>query len=184
MRDLILAGLLSASLLFLPSSAKAQERLRGRIDPSRVVALSGHVHPRARAEFDQGPVDPATPISNAILGLKLTPAQRADLEQFLVSQQNPASPDYRRWLTPDQFAARFGASQSDIDQTTAWLRSQGLVVESVANSRNWIAFSGTAAQVGGALHTEFHRFVSGGETHVANAIEPSVPEALAPMVSG
>lgn len=187
MRNLVVAGLLAASLFFLPP-AKAQRtvpsRLRVPLDPSRVVALSGHVHPRARAEFDQGPVDPALPVSNVILGLKLTAAQQTDLEQFVASQQNPASPDYHRWLTPDQFAARFGASQSDIDQTTAWLKSQGLVVESVSNSRNWIAFSGTAAQMGGALHTEFHRFVSGGETHIANATEPSLPVALAPLVSG
>jgi len=182
MRALSLAGLLSAGLLFLPA-AQAQ-RLRAPIDASRVVALSGHVHPLARAEFDQGPVDPSMQIPNVILGLKLSPAQQSDLEQFVASQQDPASPDYHRWLTPDQFATRFGASQSDIDQTTAWLRSQGLAVEAVSSVRNWVAFSGTAERMGSALHTEFHRYVSGGETHFANAIEPSVPEALAPLVSG
>jgi uncharacterized protein (TIGR03437 family) len=189
MRNLALAGLLGASLLFLPVTVRAQtrlpgSRLSGPIDASRMVALSGHVHPRARAEFDQGPVDPSLQISNVILGLKLTPAQQADLQQFLTAQQDPASPDYHRWLTPDQFAARFGAAQADIDQTTAWLRSQGLSVDTVSSVRNWIAFSGSAQSIGAALHTEFHRFVSGGETHFANAVEPSVPEALAPVVSG
>jgi len=194
MRNLSLAGLLGASLLFLPLTSRAQtrvpgpglagRRLSGPIDASRVVTLSGHVHPRARAEFDQGPLDPSTQISNVILGLKLTPAQQTDLRQFLAAQQDPASPDYHRWLTPDQFAARFGASQADIDQTTSWLRSQGLSVDTVSSARNWIAFSGTAQRLGAALHTEFHRFVSDGETHFANAIEPSVPEALATGVSG
>ena len=73
----------------------------------------------------------------------------------------------------DQFAARFGATQSDIDQTTAWLRGQGLTVQSVGNSRNWIAFGGTAEQVGRALHTQFHYFVNNGQTHFAAAMEPS-----------
>lgn len=36
----------------------------------------------------------------------------------------------------------------------------------------------------GAFHTELHKFVVNGETHVANASEPSVPEALAPVVRG
>lgn len=187
MRLAVLAGLLlGGGFLFLPSTATGQTptRLRGRIDPSLVVPLSGHIHPRARPEFDQGPLNPSTPISNVILGLKLTTAQQTDLEQFIASQQNPASPNYDRWLTPDQFAARFGAAQSDIDQITAWLRSQGLSVDMVSNSRNWIAFSGTAGRLGNALHTEFHRFVDAGETHFANATEPSLPEALAPVVSG
>src|SRR5579872_4879985 len=164
--------------------ANAQTRLRRPIDPARVVALSGHVNPRARAEFDRGPVDPSMPVPNVILGLKLTPAQQADLEQFLAGQQNPASLDYHRWLTPSEFAARFGASQADIDQTAAWLRSQGLTVETISQSRNWISFSGTADTVGRALHTEFHRYDIAGVSHFANAIEPSVPEAIATAVSG
>ena len=125
MKRLGLLGLLASGVAMLPA-ARAQ-RLAGPLDATRVVPLPGHVHPRARAEFDQGPVDPSTPIPHAVLGLKLTSSQQSDLEQLLAAQRNPASPDYHRWLTPDQFAARFGASPSDIDRTTAWLRSQGLL---------------------------------------------------------
>src|SRR5262249_15361733 len=39
-------------------------------------------------------------------------------------------------------------------------------------------------EVSRALHTSFHRFQVNGETHFANTAPPSVPEALADVVSG
>ncbi len=66
----------------------------------------------------------------------------------------------------------------------AWLTSQGLPVDRLGRGRNWIAFSGTAAQVSRALHTSIQRFQVDGETHFANISEPEVPEALAGVVDG
>jgi uncharacterized protein (TIGR03437 family) len=57
-------------------------------------------------------------------------------------------------------------------------------VNESGRGRNWIAFSGTAVQVSRALQTPIHRFQAGGETHYANTIDPSVPEALADVIGG
>jgi subtilase family serine protease len=57
------------------------------------------------------------------------------------------SPNYHHWLTPVQVGERFGASQRDIKGISGWLRSQGLRVDSIANGRMMIDFSGRAAQV-------------------------------------
>ena len=56
------------------------------------------------------------------LMLKPSAAQQADLNQFLHDQQAPGSPNFRKWLTPEQFADRFGVSQADIGKITGWLR--------------------------------------------------------------
>ena len=53
-------------------------------------------------------------------------AQQADLEALIAAQQNPASPLYHQWLTPDQFAARFGMAQSDIDEGADLASAAGL----------------------------------------------------------
>src|SRR5262249_38052177 len=52
--------------------------------------------------------------------------------------------------------------------------------------RQWIEFSGTAAQVELAFHTQMHRYADavGNRTHVANASDISIPQALAPVVAG
>ena len=111
-------------------------------------------------------------------------AQQSHLEQLLAAQQNPSSPDFHKWLTPEQFADRFGISGSDHSKVVAWLQSEGLTVNESARGRNWLAFSGTAGQVSRALHTEIHRYQANGATHVANSTDPAVPAALADNVGG
>jgi subtilase family serine protease len=175
------------SLLCLSESVLAQGPLKDRViqavDTSQVTAVRGNVHPLARPEFDQGRVDPSMPM-RATMTFKMTAAQQADLDALLAGQQERGSPDYQRWLTPEQFGSRFGLSQGDINKVTGWLESQGFHVENVPASRNMITFSGTAQQVESALRTEMHRYVVDGKAHYANGSDPSVPAALAEVVLG
>ena len=138
----------------------------------------------ARAEFDRGPLDPARKLGYVTIHLAPSPAQQQALEKLLEEQRDPTSPNYHNWLTPEQFADRFGASSTDLAKVAQWLQSEGLNIEHQARGRNWIAFSGTAQSVGRALGTEFHRYVVKGEEHFANATAPSVPAALDGIVSG
>ncbi len=68
--------------------------------------------------------------------------------------------------------------------STDWLTAQGFQVNHVAAGRTVIEFSGTAGLVRQALHTEIHRFAVNGEEHWANASDPQIPAALAPVVAG
>ena len=92
-------------------------------------------------------------INRAAMVFKLAPAQQADLEKLLAEQQDPRSANYRKWLTPEQYAARFGMSDGDLAQVSAWLKSQGLTVDGFSRGRTRVFFSGTAAQVESAFHT-------------------------------
>ena len=134
--------------------AAVEDRITQPTVESHRATLRGQVHPLARVADDRGPVDPALALSYCTLLLLPAPG----LEQFLSEQRNPRSPNYRRWLTPEQFADRFGASRNDIAKLTAWLESQGLQVNDIAQGRHWITFSGTAEQAARAFRTEFHRF--------------------------
>ena len=178
---LIAAGI--ALCIATPLLEAQPDRISNRIDGSRVVVLTRSISPNARAIDDQGVVDPSMEIAYATLYLKPSGAQQAALETLLAEQQDPASPNYRRWLTPEEYADRFGLSGGDITKLTAWLQSEGLTVNDVARGRRWIAFSGSAATAGAAFHTEFHRYLTGGENHFANATAPSIPEALADVVA-
>jgi len=115
---------------------------------------------------------------------KPSPSQEADLEQFLAQQQDRSSPNYHHWLTPEEYADRFGVSQDDLNQVAAWLEAQHLTVAAVARGRNWIAFHGAAQDVEGAFGTEIHRYEVEGKMHFANASAPSIPAALDPVVLG
>src|ERR1035441_4523875 len=96
--------------------------------------------------------------------------------------QDPASPDYRNWLTPEEYADRFGLSPDDFATVLSWLQAQGFSLDYVARARDWVGFSGTAGQVEKAFHTEIHRYTAGGETHYANATDPFIPADLEPVV--
>jgi subtilase family serine protease len=170
--------MLTAALYAQPS------RISSRIDSSRIIALAGHVPSRARPEFDQGPVAGAFPLSAVTIFLKPSASQQTSLQQLLAGQQNPASADFHKWLTPEQYADRFGVSQNDVNRITAWLQSQGVKAQRVARSRTWIEFSGTAQQVGQALHTQIHQYLENGQLHYANSTDPSIPAALSDMVLG
>jgi uncharacterized protein (TIGR03437 family) len=168
-----------------PAALRAQEnRITGPIDRSRTVLLKGNVNPGAQAQYDRGPVEPSFELAYVTLLLKPSPPQQAALEQLLAQQQDPSSSHYHQWLTPEQYAARFGLSPGDIAIVVSWLQSQGLQVNDVARGRHWIAFTGTAGMIDGAFHTAIHRYNVDGETHFAAASEPSVPAAIAGVVSG
>jgi uncharacterized protein (TIGR03437 family) len=167
------------SLAVIAASA-AEDRVQEKVEPAQLVQLKGQVNPRARAEFDQGPADPALRIQYATLYLQ--PA--GGLESFLADQQNPSSPNFHKWLTPEQFGDRFGLSGNDIGQVTAWLRSSGFTIHDVARGRLWVTFSGTAAQASSAFHTEIHRYLVNGESHFANSTDISIPAAFGPVVLG
>src|SRR5579872_6667538 len=127
-------------LFFLPLAAlhAQQDRLAKRIDSAQYVPLRGRVHSLANAQNDRGPVQDSFAMSGITLMLKSSAPQQQDLQQLLQDQQDPASPNFHKWLTPDQYAGRFGASANDVAAITDWLKSQGFTVTNVARSRMWI----------------------------------------------
>jgi uncharacterized protein (TIGR03437 family) len=159
------------------------DRVRGVIDNSRSTVLRGSVHPNARPENDRGAVEDSFVLPGMTLMLRPSATQQAALEQLLAQQQDPSSPNYHNWLTPEQYADRFGLSVNDVGKVAAWAKSQGFTVTATARGRNFVTFSGTAQQVRAAFHTEIHRYSVNGETHYANASDPSIPAALADVVS-
>jgi subtilase family serine protease len=180
------AALLLSSLFFIaiPAFSQTAPRVLEPVDNSRRITLTGNVHPLARAEFDRGTVTASQPMNRILLLLKRSDAQEAALETFLEQQQDKSSPNYHQWLTPSQFGAQYGPADADIQAVTQWLLSQGFAIEKVYSGKTVIEFSGNAAQVQSAFGASIHSFEVNGKTYVANANDPQIPAALAPVVAG
>lgn len=148
------------------------------------MTLTGNVHPLARAEFDQGVVDSEMRLDKMVLALKSPAQQQATLDKLVAAQQDPASPLFHQWLTPEEFGAQFGAADAELVQVTAWLTAHGFTVEEIPTGRRTIVFSGTAGEVFDAFHTEIHHYRVDGESHFANSEDPQIPEELGGMVGG
>jgi hypothetical protein len=150
-------------------------------DSGRVV-LAGNRSYQAKLENDRGPLNSSQSMGGMALVFRRSAAQTADLEKLLQEQQDPISPNYRAWLTPDEYADRFGLSPADLARVTAWLEAGGLRVDYVSHGRIWVMFSGTAGQVQSAFRTEMHRYELNGKAHYANSSDPSIPATLQSLV--
>jgi len=146
--------------------------------------LSGNTRPEAIAQNDRGQVEDSLPLEHMQLLLKRTHARQQALDAYTESLTDKTSSNYHLWLTPEQYGARFGVAQPDIDAVTGWLSLHGFTVNSVYPNRITIDFSGTAAQVREAFSTEIHAYAVKGVRHIANDRNPSIPQALAPVVEG
>jgi hypothetical protein len=151
---------------------------------SAMVALPGNVHPLARPDFDVGRLDPGMKLSGLSLLFRMSPDQAALEKHALAAQQDPASPSYHRWISPEQYATAFGARAADVERAAGWLASQGLSVDGPSRSATRLGFSGTVAQLERAFRTEMRRYRVSGEDHFAMSAAPSVPADLAPSVLG
>ena len=123
-------------------------------------------------------------MARMILALKLTDSARTGLESLLAQQQDPASSQYHKWLTPEAFGARFGPSQAELDTVADWLRDNGFTVEEVGAGRTSLVFSGDVQRVEQAFQTLILDYRLDGKAFHANAIAPSIPKALAGLVQG
>jgi len=149
---------------------------------SAMTRLKGSLHPLAQPQFDTGRMPADTKLNGISIVFNRTAAQQAALNALIAEQQNPASPLYHQWLTPDQFAARFGMAPSDLEKVQNWLEQQGFSVDSISRSRNVIRFSGTVRQVEAAFETQMHTYNIKGVPHFAPSTELSVPSGIAPTV--
>src|SRR3954466_6342279 len=80
------------------------------------------------------------------LGISLAFTHADALDRLRAAQQEPGSPDYRRWLTPVEFGERFGQPASVYFDVVEWLRQAGLKVDTYP-SRLFLTAEGSAAQV-------------------------------------
>lgn len=152
-----------------------------RSDAAR-AAITGNVDARAKVSSSLGPASGDTKLESLSLRFKMTAAQTLALHQLVAAQQNPSSPLFHKWLTPEQFGMEFGMSVGDLATVTSWLQAQGFAVTGVARGRTFVSFSGTVSQVKRAFGVTVQKVSFEGEEHLANVADPILPAPLAAVV--
>jgi subtilase family serine protease len=160
-----------------------------RIDPARIdenvrVRLVGNTHPLATPEHDVGRMEPHARLEHLQLVLKRSATDEARVVAHVDALHDKTSPLYQNWLTAAAFGDEYGVSRQDIETITRWLASYGMQVDRVPPSRMFLEFTGTAAQVSRAFHTDVHYFDVDGARHFANVRDPEIPAALEDVVAG
>jgi subtilase family serine protease len=178
-----LLTLLALGLLFSPAGrAQSSNRVVRPVNAGDRRPLAGHVPGWVSAQNDLGAVPSGLELEQLAIVLSRSPQQQQAFDQFLTEQQDPASPNFHHWLTPVELGERFGATQQDIDAISGWLQSQNLRVESVANNRMILRFSGSAEGVAAAFGAELHYFAVDGDQRMSVTVAPQIPAALADVI--
>jgi subtilase family serine protease len=116
------------------------------------------------------------------VGLKMTNRAGAIALEREVSE--PASPQYRHYLTPAQWERRFSPSRSSVNAVSEWLTSQGIAVLGVSADHMTIDAQAPASTVAGAFGTSLGEYRRGNADIRLAASSLTVPSAIAPLISG
>ena len=89
--------------------------------------------------------------SDKVMTMELEFAVRnqAELDKLMAAIEDPHSPRYHQWVTPEEMHTRFGETQAEFQAVKQWLQSQGMMIidGSFGTNEDFIRFSGTVAQV-------------------------------------
>jgi subtilase family serine protease len=157
---------------------------RRAVDDDDRVVLPGNVSPRIQEGTDLGAPDPGLPLKRIIVLLRRRPGAGLELDRLLRDQQDPASPLFHRWLTPEEFGQRFGPTDPDLNRVIGWFQDRGIAIDEVARGRGWIDVSATAAQIEEVFRPSFREYAVEGVLHRANSVDPSIPSGIADVIGG
>lgn len=169
------AGLVWAATLPLAAGALALGMPSASAAPGHTGrdTLAGTRPHWATAKADQGALAAGKQLTARVY---LAGRDAAGLAKYATEVSDPASPSYGKYLTAQQTQARFGASQEQISEVTAWLKNAGLKV--TGSNKNYLTVSGQAAAVEKAFSTRLHNYARSGHTYHAPDTTPSVPDSL------
>ena len=164
------------------------KRLASLTTLSAALCLAGLSTQPAQAAADAATDLGAAPDTDSKdIMITLAVPDRAALEAFVASTVDPRSPNFHKFLKPDEFAARFGQSQAVIDRVTTNLATQGIAVTKVYGNKLVLAAHGNNAQLAAAFSAPIHAFATdagGFQKPVGRVAIPAVLQDVVTHVSG
>jgi subtilase family serine protease len=162
-----LGGLVSASLLF---TSGAMFGAMTTIDVCPLVAKSTLVS--------------AMETSKTIgVVLALPSSDPAGLKAFVDHVSTPGDPLYRQFLTPQEFANRFGGSASDYQFLKNWAVANNLTVSQESVGRTTLTLRGSVAVLNRLFKTQVNNYITSDRvTFYSAGIAPTVPAEIGSKV--
>src|SRR5262249_22568415 len=103
------------------AQSTSRQLIAHTVDESSLTTLRGNVHPLAQSRFDRGPAPVSMPLQRLVLVLRRSPQQERALQQYLDSLQDRNSPNFHRFLMPEEFGRQYGPADDDVERIVAWL---------------------------------------------------------------
>ena len=117
--------------------------------PAGRQVLRGHMPVEIKSARAVGRVPSQSRLDLAV-GLALR--NQEELDSLLLQLYDPASPYYRSFLTPEEFAERFGPTEEDYQKLINFMQSNGLTVTATHPNRTLLDVSGAVADLEKTFH--------------------------------
>lgn len=113
-----------------------------------------------------------TPISFSVL---ISSRNALGLQQYINQISNPASPQYRHFLSIGQYSELYGPDSAEISSLTSYFSSKGLSVTEDHSNPNLLQVSGDALETDGALHVSLESFKVANQSFYSPLTSPELP---------
>ncbi|UQX89889.1 S53 family peptidase [Jatrophihabitans telluris] len=163
------AGLLLAaglSVAVLPSPAGAA---------GTGYTVTQNVLPGLARAIDQGATASGTPLTLTVAAAR---PDAAGEKSFISAAHDPASAQYRKFLSPTQFAQRFGVPTAQRSAITGYFTAGGATVSRTSTAGDIYTVRATTGQLSSLLHTSFRNYRYGATAFLANTSAPVTPAVL------
>ncbi|MCX7010478.1 MAG: protease pro-enzyme activation domain-containing protein [Kiritimatiellaeota bacterium] len=139
--------------------------------------LQGHVPAAVARLTSTGRLSATT---NLYLSIGLPLRNQEVLSDLLRQIYDPASPNYRHYLTPEQFAEQFGPHPTNYQAVVNFVTAHGLKVRGTHSNRVVLDVEGSVASIEQALHVTLrtYRHPTEGRTFHAPDTEPALDLAV------
>ncbi|MEO5969128.1 MAG: S53 family peptidase, partial [Bdellovibrionia bacterium] len=139
--------------------------------------LNGIVPAAVKEANDKGEMSSDKELS---ISIAMRPNREIELDRLLKELYNPKNPKYHKFITPDQFVAKFGPTEKQVEQVKNLLKQNGFKSVSADDNRLLVHAKGNVAAVNQVFHTEVHSFKDkAGKAFYAPSFELQVPRGFA-----
>jgi subtilase family serine protease len=146
----------------------------GAAAPAGATALLSSQVPKAVATANRVASAPST--TRLHLSVSLPLRDEAGLDTFLSDIYDPASPNYRHYLSVADFTARFGPTSDDYKKAANFFSSRGLTVQADAANHFLLRIDGTVGDIERVFHVKlaYYRHPTEPRVFLAPDREPTV----------
>jgi len=122
------------------------------------------------------------PTQKLRLVVGLRPPHMAEEEAFLAQLQMKGSPNFHKYLTPQQWNTRFAPSAADEQSVVEWAQSQGLTVTQRFPNRLIVDLEGTSEAIEKAFAVRLNQYKVGANVEFSNDRDPFIPGNLTGII--
>ncbi|RDI41848.1 protease pro-enzyme activation domain-containing protein [Falsibacillus pallidus] len=106
------------------------------------------------------------------------------LDQFIASLNDPSSPNYKHYLSTEEFKNQFGPTDDTVAKVKNFLKDQGFKVKNVSSNNTFITVSGKIGQLEDAFGVTINDYENDkGQTYFSNADAPEIPAEFAGIIT-